>query len=306
MPSHTIRLSLLLISLWTSMVQISAQDIEPRRWGDLPVGTQVIGAGYGYSFGKVLFDPLLEAENVEVDVHSFVATYVHTLRLGKKFSRFDILIPVSFAKWEGLLSGDPTTVERNGMADPRLRFSIHLTGPGGLNAEELAAYLKEHQKYTTIGLSLAVSIPIGQYNEERLLNLGLNQFVFRPQLGLVHNWGLWSFELTASAFIFTDNTNFFNDSEKRQDPLFAGQAHLIKRFNPRQWISISAGYGLGGQSVVNRQSNNDTRSNFLGAVSYGFPLGKRQNLKLVYLRTETLKELGANTDSFILAWLIAF
>ena len=36
---------------------ILCQDIEPRRWGTLPLGTQAIGSGYAYSFGDVLFDP---------------------------------------------------------------------------------------------------------------------------------------------------------------------------------------------------------------------------------------------------------
>ncbi len=296
--------SLLLIFLVFS-AHSGAQDIEPRRWGNIPLGTRVLGAGYGYTFGDVLFDPLLEAEDVTVNIHSAIVSYVQPLKIGKKFGRLDALIPANFARWEGLLSGNPTSVERNGLADPRIRFSIHLTGPGALNAQELRDYLQNNRRYTTIGISLAVSLPIGQYNDERLINLGLNQFVFRPQIGLVHNWGLWAFELTSSVFLFTENNDFFNDGEKRQDPLFAAQSHLIKRFKSRKWVSISAGYGLGGQSVVNRVSNDDVRSNLLAAASFGFPVGKRQSAKFVYIRTETLKDLGADTNSLVLAWTFA-
>ncbi len=282
-----------------------SQDIEPRRWGNIPLGTQVVGGGYVYSFGDVLFDPLLETEDVEVKVHSLITSAVLPLKLGKKAGRLDVLIPVSFARWEGLLSGEPASAERNGLADPRLRFSVHLTGPGAMNASELQEYLKNNRKYTTFGLSLSVTLPLGQYNDERLLNLGLNQFVFRPQLGLVHNWGLWSYELSSSVSIFTDNSDFFGDSNKRQDPLFAAQTHLIKRFLSRKWVSISAAYGVGGQSVVNRQPNNDVRANLLAAASFGFPLGKKQSAKIVFIRTETLKDIGADTNSLLLAWTIA-
>ena len=297
--------SLLLIFLIFS-VHTWAQDIEPRRWGNIPIGTKVLGAGYGYTFGNVLFDPLLEAEDVTVDIHTVIVSYVQPLKIGEKFGRLDVLIPSNFARWEGLLSGNPASTERNGLADPRIRFSMHFGGPGALSAQELKEYVQEHQKYTTFGVSLAVSIPIGQYSDERLINLGLNQFVFRPQIGLIHNWGLWAFELTSSVFLFTENNNFFNDGEKRQDPLFAAQSHLIKRFKSRKWVSVSAGYGLGGQSVVNRVSNDDVRSNLLAAASFGFPIGKRQSAKLVYIRTETLKDLGADTNSLVLAWTLAF
>ncbi|MGI9547795.1 MAG: transporter [Flavobacteriaceae bacterium] len=248
----------------------------------------------------------METEDVKVNVHTLVIAYVHPFKLGEKLARIDALIPVSFARWEGLLSGLPASTERNGLADPRIRFSLHLKGPPAMEAAEMKKYLLEHRKYTTIGVSVAITVPLGQYNDERLLNLGLNQFVFRPQLGMLHNWGLWSFELTASVFIFTKNNDFFNDSDKRQDPLFAAQAHLIKRFTSRHWISVSTGYGLGGQSVVNRQSNNDVRSNFLGAASFGIPIGKKQSAKFTYIRQETLKDIGADTNSLILGWSLAF
>ncbi|MEN8788631.1 MAG: transporter [Flavobacteriaceae bacterium] len=284
----------------------NGQDIEPRRWGNLPLGNQVIGAGYAYSYGDVLFDPVLDIEDVEVDVHSVLATAVIPLKLGNMAGRLDAIIPFNFAHWQGLLSGVSAETSRRGLADPRVRISLHLTGPPASNRQELMQYLSEHSKYTTIGVSLGISIPLGQYNADRLLNLGLNQFIFRPQIGMMHNWGLWSYELTASVLIFTANNDFFNDGERKQDPLFAAQTHIIRRFPSRTWLSLSAAYGLGGQSVVNRLPNNDVRSNLLAALSFGFPLGKNQAAKIVYLRSETLKELGADTNSLILAWSIAF
>ncbi len=65
---------------------------------------------------------------------------------------------------------------------------------------------------------------------------------------------------------------------------------------------MSAGYGLGGQSIVNKQPNDDNRGDILGALSFGFPIMKRQAIKITYLRSQTLKDIGSDTDSFILAW----
>ena len=55
----------------------TAQDIEPRRWGPIPLGTNVLGAGYSYTSGDVFFDPLLQAEDVKIKAHS-LAGFIRT------------------------------------------------------------------------------------------------------------------------------------------------------------------------------------------------------------------------------------
>ena len=46
---------------------VHAQDVEPRRWTTLPVGMNVVGAGYVRSDGDVFFDPVFQVEDAEVD-----------------------------------------------------------------------------------------------------------------------------------------------------------------------------------------------------------------------------------------------
>ncbi len=304
---YIVQRSIVFAVLVFSMTTIAkAQDIEPRRWTNLPLGMKAAGIGYGYTFGDVLFDPLLQVEDATVKAHSVIASYVHPFRIGTKFARMDILMPFSSARWEGLLRGEPASVERTGLVDPRIRFSYHLLGPPALRPKELQEYLVKHPVYTTLGLSLAVSIPLGQYDEDKLINLGINQFVIRPQVGVSHNWGLWSFEVDASLFLYTKNNSFFNDGTRRQDPLYTTQAHLIKRFKGGLWASLSTGYGSGGTSRVNRLSKDDERENFLNSASLGFRVHKLQSVKLVYLYSETLKDIGSNTHSVLMAYSILF
>ena len=196
--------------------------------------------------------------------------------------------------------------DRSGLVDPKVRISYHIVGPPALNLKELREYLTEHPVYTTLGASLAISVPLGQYSDEKLINLGLNQFFFRPQIGVSHNWGQWSVELDVSAYIYTKNDNFFNDGTKNQKPLFATQTHLIKRFNSGIWASLSAGYGLGGASRINRLSKDDERSNLLNSASLGFPVAKNQSAKVAYIYSQTLTDVGSNTHSLVLAWSILF
>lgn len=295
--------SLLLIF---SFLKLYSQDIEPRRWTPTPLGTHVIGVGYVYQFGDILFDPALQAEDVKLNMHAFAAVYVQPLKLGNKLGRLDVTLPYVTAQWEGLLSGVPTVKKRYGIADPRLRFSMNLIGPNAMNAQDMMVYYKDNPKNTMLGVSLAVTFPLGIYDEERLLNIGQNRFVFRPQIGVVHNWGLWSFEFSSSVFIFTNNNQFFNNQTKEQKPVFATQTHLIKRFSNRMWASVSVAYGLGGESVVENNELGDQHGDLLYSASFGTQLSKTQGVKLVYMRWETLRDVGSKTNSIGLSWTKLF
>lgn len=281
---------------------LASQDLEPRRWTNLPVGTHIIGVGYGYTFGDIFFDPVLQAENATISVHTIGAQYVQPFKLGNKLARLDALVPYSFAKWEGLLAGEPTTVQRNGFADPRLRLSVNFLGPKAMTGKELQQFIAEHPIYTTVGASLAVTFPLGQYYEDKLLNLGQNRFVFRPQLGVIHTRGLWSYEFSGSLFIFSNNNEFFNGVVRKQDPVYSFQVHIIKRFKNRMWASFSVGSGLGGQSIINRQPNDDERGDILTALSVSSPMVKNQSVKIALIHSETLNDIGSNTTSIAVGW----
>jgi hypothetical protein len=283
-----------------------SQDIEPRRWTPIPLGTNILGAGYSFTSGDVFFDPLLGAEDVKIKAHSLAVTFAHPVKIGSKLGSVSVLIPFSSADWDGLLSGEPTGINRTGFADPRLRASLLLAGPPPGNAMEIRQYRLENLTDTSFGISLAITVPLGEYFENKLINLGSNRFVFRPQVGMIHYWGSWSFELTGSVFLYTRNPDFFNDSEREQRPTFAMQSHLVKQLRKGAWLSLGAGYGLGGESVINKQPNGDYRSSFLGSASYSLLIAKRQGLKLTYIRAQALQDIGSNTNNFILAWFVSF
>ena len=123
---------------------------------------------------------------------------------------------------------------------------------------------------------------------------------------MIHYWGNWSFELTGSVFLYTRNPDFFDNTDRAQRPTFALQSHLVKQLRKGRWLSLGAGYGLGGESVINRQPNGDFRSNLLLSASYSLMIAKRQGLKFTYIRAEALENIGSDTNNFILAWFISF
>jgi len=145
-------------------------------------------------------------------------------------------------------------------------------------------------------------VPLGEYKKDKLLNLGANRLVLQPEIGVVHTRGPWSYELTGSVFLFEDNDEFWDGNKLEQDPLYAVQAHVVHAFRPGLWLSLSAAYGRDGESDVNDEPKNDPRDKVLSAVSFGFPITRAQGLKLAYIRGRMQEDVGADTDSFAVAW----
>lgn len=285
---------------------VSAQDLEPRRWTPIPLNVNVVSVVYAKTDGVLLFDPVIEITDAKVNVDTLAFVYVRSFKLADRLARFDLVLPKQSAIWNGLLRGEAASVKRTGIADPRLRLSITLAGAPALNAKELRSYIKERPKNTVVGASIAVTVPMGQYDPSKLLNLGHNRYSFRPQLGFVHTDGLWSYELTGSAFFYTDNNDFFGGNNRKQENLYAVQGHLIKRFEAGFWGSFSSGYVWGGKSEINDISKQDERNGFAYSLALGMPINRTQNLKLSYLGGRTLTDTGIDSDTFSIGWSMAF
>lgn len=283
--------------------QAFAQDLEPRRWTPLPPGLNVIGAGYAAVQGDVFFDPVLLVEDAEVDGHVAAISYVRSFSMARKLARLDVVVPWKNLRWSGLLDGAPATTSRVGLSDPNIRLSVILAGApasGGPN-NKLAS------SNTIIGAAVLVSIPLGEYLDQKLLNLGQNRVIIRPQVGILHTRGKWSYELTASTFLYGDNDDFYGGSTLEQDPLYAVQGHLIRVFDkPGYWASLSAGYGWNGQSTVDGNRVDDSKRLFLSALSFGMPIGTTQGIKFAYVRSRTNTNKGADTDSLAIGWSFRF
>ena len=280
-----------------------AQDTEPRRWSQMPTDVNIAGVGYGYIDGNILFDPLLLIEEATFEMHKAALVYMRTMGVMGKSARLDFTLPYIAGRWEGTVDSEFVHFRRRGPGDARLRFSMLLYGGP---AETLQEFAKSEKSNTVVGAAVAVSIPTGKYNSDRLINLGHNRWVIRPQLGVTHSRGKWTGELTGSVFIYADNNHFWKDTQLETDPLFAAQAHLIYTFRPGLWASVSTAYGWGGEGTVNGDAKNNPSGNWLTALSFGFPIDRKQGVKIAWIRGRTQKPTGADIDSIALGYSVMF
>ncbi len=281
-----------------------AQDIEPRRWTHMPVGTDIVGAGYIYTVGDLRFDPASRIQDAKVEQHSVLLSYNHYLDLFGQTARLDVLVPYQLGSWEGLLDGAPAATSRDGFGDPRLRFSVNLAGAPALQGREYLDHVNQRVSHTTVGAAVAVRLPLGEYYADRLINLGQNRYSIEPQLGVLHTAGAWSYELTGSAFFYTDNDEFFGNTQLEQDPLYYAQAHVVRSFESGLWVSMGAAYGWGGESSIDDNQLDDARSNLQYGVSCGLPIGAGQSLRVAYIRGDTFADVGTDSHSLLLTWAL--
>jgi len=285
---------------------LAAEDIEPRRWTPLPVGTTVAGVGVVRSDGDVAFDPVLKVEDATVEVTTTLVSVVHAFDLLGKTARFDVRLPQQHARWEGFLDGEPRTVDRRGLADPRLRLSVNLLGSPALSGKEFASYRSAHPVNTVIGAALAVTVPLGEYQKDKLLNLGQNRFAVQPQVGVVHTHGPWSYELTGSVSFFTDNNDFLVVQTREQEPILLLQTHAVYSDPRGWWASVGAAYDWGGRSTIDGVTKEDYREDLLYGISAGLVVNRQMSAQIAYVANRAETGVGSDLDNLAIGLSIRF
>jgi hypothetical protein len=292
---------LVVIFAWAGAEICRGQQLEPRRWSHLPIGSNFGGTGYAFTGADIAFDPVLKLDQVTMEMHTLPIKYIRCFEFAGKTARVDWIQAYQKASWEGLLEGTPATTSRSGWSDMAMRLAINVIGAPPLRGEEFAAYRAETTEETIVGLALLMQFPTGKYEEDKLLNIGTNRFTFRPQFGAVHRRGKWSSELTGSAWIYTDNDEFFDGNVLEQDPLFTLQGHLDYTFRPGLWAGTGLGYGAGNHSTVNSVKKDDRRQNLAWVASVGYPFSPRCGIKFSYVGVATLVDVGADMHTGLVA-----
>ena len=274
-----------------------AQSIEPRAYSNAPIGMNFLIAGYAETRGGIAFDTALPITNPQLETSSIVLAYARALDLWGKSGKFDIIVPYTSLSGSAIFRGEPVQREIDGFGDPLLRLSINLKGAPALDAAAFRSYRQD----LIVGASLQVSVPVGQYDETRLVNLGTNRWFFKPEIAVSKAAGPWIVELKAAAILFTDNNEFFNGRKREQDPVYAAQAHAIYNFGPGIWGSVDATYFTGGRTTLDGILNNDLQRNWRLGATLALPVDVRNSIKL-YASSGVSARTGNNFDLLGIAW----
>jgi hypothetical protein len=177
-----------------------------------------------------------------------------------------------------------------------MRLSVNFYGAPVLSLQDFAGY----QQDLLVGASVQVSPPLGQYNTDKLVNLGNNRWSVRPELGVSKAWGNFTLELSTGVIFFTDNYEY-NGKTLEQDPLSSTQLHAIYNFGRGVWASVSGNYDYGGRSTINIVKNDDLQSNWRAGATFAMPVNRNNSIKL-YANTGVSTRSGKDYDLIGIAW----
>jgi hypothetical protein len=210
---------------------------------------------------------------------------------------FEVLVP--YVWLSGSADFEGTTVARvvNGFANPLVRLSINLYGAPAMTLKEFANY----KQNWIVGASVRVSAPLGQYDDSRVVNIGLNRWSIRPEMGVSKAAGHWTLEIAGGATLYTDNKDFIGGRTRSQDPLYSSQAHAIYSFPKGIWASLDGTYFTGGQSTLNGVRTDDFQRNWRAGATVALPVDIHNSIKL-YASRGVSARTGNNFDLIGIVW----
>lgn len=259
----------------------AAQELEPGAYTVSPVGVNFVGTSYSFSRGDVTFDPSLPVEQASATLNSLALSYGRALNVVGRSGTVLVALPIIGGHVNGLYLGQFTQVDRQGLGDLRIRFGMNLVGAPAMTAKELA----QTGRRTLLGASVTIIAPTGEYDDQRVINLGTNRWAFKPELAVTHITGRhWMFEVYGGAWLFGDNDDFLGGLVRSQRPLGSLQFHVRYTFRPGLWLSFNSNFYSGGRTSVEGKLNLDFQKNSRVGGTLSWPLDRRNVLKLAVSR----------------------
>lgn len=275
--------------------QAFSQEIDPRAYSNLPVNSNFGVLNYTFTTGNIVSDPAAPIKELELDANSVALGYVRTFGIGGNLARIQIVAPYTFLAGTAKLQGRDTSGTRSGLSDARIRFGYNFIGSPALSLKDFPKFRDE----TIVGASLVVSVPIGQYYSERLINLGTNRWGFKPEIGFSKRFGELYGEIYTGVWFFTDNNEYIVNKTLETSPLFNIQMQINYIFPNKMWAGVDAGYSNGGNTKVNGVSNDAKQDNWrLGGV-FSTPLSRSLAAKIQF-HTGAAVRRGSDFDFYSL------
>ena len=200
--------------------------------------------------------------NADAEASIFIANYVRHMTL---FNRASSL---SFAVAGGSVDVDfkanapgqivppglaGTSQSSSGYADPSVALVVNLFGTPPLKTN---FDLIDYEPTWTLDTAVMLALPVGEYDDDKLVNMGLNRwwgrfaFPFKYHFGVFSPGYMTSLEITPAVWLFAENDDFVGQ-KLENDPLWQIEAHLTHDFTRSFFGSLDLLYRGGFRSEIN-------------------------------------------------------
>lgn len=257
--------------------QAQAQQYGPRLFWLAPSDTNILQFQLLYQETNTSFSADIVYPNLDIDTTALIGSYTRTFSLGDTAGLLTVAIPYASANVE--LSTASRGIERSqdGIADAYAQLQIGLVNSPGLSLQELAKYMVEENPRFQMRALVGVYVPTGEYDSDRVVNIGSNRWAFRAGVPIVirlsENWkpgNRTTLELVPVADFYTDNNSPSLSSNERigqfvadrtaQNPLFRIEGHLTHDLTNEIWVSLDSYYVFGGATYADGVGQNNQQS----------------------------------------------
>lgn len=295
---RSLLLAIVLVALVAFPGVGEAQELEARAYANTPVGVNFIALAYAYSAGNVFFDTALPIEDAEGRTNFLGVRYVRGVSLLGKPGKVKALLPFAKGHWDGLVEDEYRTRDASGFADARVGFDLLVSGAPPLQPAEFATF----RQRTIVGVSLDVILPTGDYDPSKAINLGSNRWAFNPEVAVSQAVGdKWILEAVGSAWIYTDNTDYYNGLTLEQDELYSIALVGIRNVRPGFWWALGVAYGEGGTTRIDGVVQNTLQRNWRFGAFLAYALTRHQGVSVSIMSGMTQK-VGADFDSIAVGY----
>jgi hypothetical protein len=258
-----------------------AQFTDPRTYTAGPVGLNDLEFDYTHAHANASIDTSLVVGSTNLELDKATLSYTHNFGVFGHFAWITASVP--FASLRGSVASSDISGSSSGTGDSSIEFAGLLMGGPALSAKQFAT----HKPTPSLGVSVTVTIPTGEYDADELLNLGSHRWSFKPEIGLSYPLGAeqkWVVDAYINAHFFTDNTAYRGVEVLHQEPLPGLEAHVSYNFTPSFWASLDTRYAFRGETVVDGVEQQNAQKSFvMGGEAHWSP-NSHNSLNLVFAK----------------------
>jgi hypothetical protein len=245
-----------------------------------PVGFNVIAPLYlnMSSNFNLQQDILIEGGDVRSEV--VPVSLIRFFRIKDRFAQ--VWVTPMWGTVSGSVSNEALTLDLprvSGFTDPYVAARVGLIGAPALQLDSFIHHVPGFQLYGLIG----ANIPVGDYQQNRPVNLGTNRWAIRVAAPMVmpfatgHPARPWVLEFTPSLMLYSTNSAPYGATERTQDPQFIAEAHFSRNFTKKFWAGVDLRAQQGGETHTDGNDDDNRISQLGGGATIGYqvlaPLG---------------------------------
>jgi Putative MetA-pathway of phenol degradation len=237
---------------------------------------------YAFARANASIDTSLVIPDARLNINTGIIDYTRTFSLLHNLAWIEATFP--FANLNGSITNTRVESSAAGAGDSSYNFTLLLRGAPGLNAVQFETY----KPVTTLGMSLTLAAPTGQYHADKILNLGSDRWSFKPEIAISRPFGSgqkWEFDGYANVYFFTDNTSYHGSEILRQQALPGLESHISYSFTSNLWASVDSRYAFRGDTFVDGLDQNTSQQTFILGSELNVALNSQSSLVVEVGRT---------------------